>query len=330
MTQSKRGLDGFTLVELLVVIAIIGLLVGLLLPAVQSAREAARRIQCNNNIRQLALSWELHYDAQGHYPTGGWGAFFVGDADGGFGENQSGGWVYNILPFIEENAIREMGAGLPASEKRAVHARRDAMTVPIMNCPSRRPSQAFETNLTAFNSDRNQTTAQARTCYGANYGNSVSVNPDTGQVVFEEADPIPSVSCSTRNPDNCPDLSRITGISFIKSRITKRKLVDGATKTYMLGEKYVSANHYLDGLDTGDDWSMYTGQQDDIYRVAFQSPIQDRIGLIQDRRFGSAHASGLHFAFCDASIHFFSYDIDVLTHQQLGNRKDGQLVQLAP
>src|SRR3954470_11488598 len=100
----RRSTVGFTLVELLVVIAIIGILVALLLPAVQAARESARRQQCSNNLKQLALGALNHHDVHKIFPTGGWGWFWVGDADRGFKRDQPGGWVYNVLPFIEEEA----------------------------------------------------------------------------------------------------------------------------------------------------------------------------------------------------------------------------------
>ena len=104
-----RRRNGFTLVELLVVIAIIGVLVALLLPAIQAAREAARRTQCINNLKQLALGCQNHHDTHGHFPTGGWGWYWVGDPDRGFGKEQPGGWAYNLLPFFEQQAAPRPG-----------------------------------------------------------------------------------------------------------------------------------------------------------------------------------------------------------------------------
>ena len=102
---------GFTLVELLVVIAIIGILVALLLPAVQAAREAARKAQCMNNLKQMALGAQQHESAQGFFPTGGWGCSWTGDPDRGFTKKQPGGWIYNILPYIGEQVAARPGEG---------------------------------------------------------------------------------------------------------------------------------------------------------------------------------------------------------------------------
>ena len=91
-------------------IAIIGILVGLLLPAVQAARESARRIQCANyKLRQLAISFHNHEGAHKHLPSGGWGWPWLGYPEYGYGEDQPGGWMYNILPFMEEGILHDRG-----------------------------------------------------------------------------------------------------------------------------------------------------------------------------------------------------------------------------
>ncbi len=125
----------FTLVELLVVIAIIGILIALLLPAIQAAREAGRRTQCKNNLKQMGLAAQNHLSTQKFFPTSGWGWSWVGDADRGFGINQPGGWIYNILPFIEGGSVRSMGKGMSSAAKYDAQAQMQGIVLPFFNCP---------------------------------------------------------------------------------------------------------------------------------------------------------------------------------------------------
>ena len=141
--EKRSSTFGFTLVELLVVIAIIGILIALLLPAVQAAREAARRSQCRNNLKQIGLAAQNHVSAFKVFPSAGWGWTWTGDPDAGSAGNQPGGWLYSLLPFMEEQQIHDMGKGMTFSGggtggKYDVLSQMQAQGIATMNCPSRR------------------------------------------------------------------------------------------------------------------------------------------------------------------------------------------------
>jgi prepilin-type N-terminal cleavage/methylation domain-containing protein len=171
----------FTLVELLTVIAIIGVLVGLLLPAIQAAREAGRRTQCANNIKQIALACLQHEEAHRQFPTDGWGWRWLGDPDRGYGRNQTGGWLYNVLEYIEEPAIRRMGSDgqpdviTPTQMEGITNV--CELPLPWLNCPSRRNAILYPIleSVNAKFRNVNRVTASPRLDYVANYGDKYPI-----------------------------------------------------------------------------------------------------------------------------------------------------------
>jgi prepilin-type N-terminal cleavage/methylation domain-containing protein/prepilin-type processing-associated H-X9-DG protein len=141
--KSCKSVLGFTLVELLVVIAIIGILISLLLPAVQAAREAARRAQCVNNLKQLSLGCLNHESAVKTFPTGGFVAVTMGHPDAGVGIAQPGGWLFNILPYIEESTLYKLQQGKTGDPLKPAAISVAQTPLNTMYCPSRRPVQTY-------------------------------------------------------------------------------------------------------------------------------------------------------------------------------------------
>jgi prepilin-type N-terminal cleavage/methylation domain len=123
-----RRPSAFTLVELLVVIAIIGILVALLLPAVQQSREAARAAQCKNNLKQLGLGSLNHLRTYEFFPSGGWGWHWVGEPERPSGKTQPGGWTFNMLAFVEQQNLRDMGLNAPDAATRTAEIIKRAQT----------------------------------------------------------------------------------------------------------------------------------------------------------------------------------------------------------
>jgi len=329
-----RGRRAFTLVELLVVIAIIGILIALLLPAVQTAREAARRMQCANNIKELATGGMVHLDAHGHFPTGGWLWTYVGEPDfangqrRGFGLNQLGGWIFNVLPYIEQEAIREMVAGQtnPAARKTILTAM-TAKAIPTLYCPSRRtaeptpPKDYYNTNiLNAFMPPGGKV---GKTDYAACCGDPIDV---------DNSQKAPGLGADPNDPANWtpPDVAEtMNGVSYQRSLVTPADVSDGLSHTYFIGEKSLRPEAY-DGYDPnyddkGDNESCYSGYNRDFYRSTYFLPYQDRPGLYMQYGFGSIHAGGLNMAFCDGSTQQISYEIDPFVHRYLGVRHDGNV-----
>ncbi|HZU35233.1 MAG TPA: DUF1559 domain-containing protein, partial [Gemmataceae bacterium] len=209
-TKTSRR-PAFTLVELLVVIAIIGVLVSLLLPAVQQIREAANRMKCSNNLKQLALAAHNHHDTIGWLPTGGWGWNWVGDPDRGSGKKQPGGWIYNLMPFVEQDNVYRMGFGQPDAQKLAAISQRLGMPLQLFNCPTRRTGGPYPNNwgVTYINA-ADPIAFLARTDYAAN----------TGDQSQDEEFPGPASYAQGDDPNfPWPDTTYLTGVVFQRSTI---------------------------------------------------------------------------------------------------------------
>src|SRR5262245_23896057 len=127
-----------TLAELLVVLAILGGLLSLLLPAVQAARESSRKNTCQNNVKRISLALLNHQDAQQSFPFGGWGHEWVGVPGRGSGRSQPGGWIYSLLPFLEQTDLHDLGLNLEGSAADEAYSRRLITPLAVFNCPTRR------------------------------------------------------------------------------------------------------------------------------------------------------------------------------------------------
>ena len=315
---------GFTLVELLVVITIIGILIALLLPAVQSAREAARRAQCSNNLKQLSLAFLLHEQQQGFFPHCGWGNTWIGVAGRGFGKKQPGGWGYNILPFMEQEAVHQLGMDLSGQELLDAGKQRVQTPLAVHYCPSRRrvgiyPYPHGETVKPTEHYVITQGMLIAKNDYAVNFSDdSWPTWPDGQPQTLADVDDNPNF--------RWPDISDQTGISHVVSQIRVADVRDGTSNTYMLGEKYLDATGYTNGLCCGDDQTVYMGLNSDMVRKTNSPPLQDRAGHNNYTLFGSAHSGGCNFSMCDGSVRIISYAIDPDIHRWLGNRRDGKAI----
>jgi len=340
---------GMTLVELLVVIAIIGALLGLLLPAVQAARESARRSACQSNLKQMALGSLVHEQAHGFLPSGGWGWKWVGDPDRGFDKKQTGGWAFNLLPFVEQQQIRDMGRGLQDSAAKADQAViRLSTPSAVFTCPSRRPAalwpvkagQQFRvTSVPSAVSRRLESIVRGD--YAANMGSGIGPFLYQGggsESTVEDGDSATDQDWiewyyDAFSPPQAPD-----GVIFRRSMIRLRQITDGTTNTYLLGEKYIDPTAMANGSDQGDDQCLYSGHDRDVLRVGFVPPYPDTRGFdpynsyptSQDTdpkpiAFGSAHPGACGMAMVDGSVRTTDYSIAATVHQGLSSRNDGQV-----
>ena len=293
MRRLRRGYfharrSAFTLIELLVVIAVIGILMALLLPAVQSARESSRRATCQNNLKQIGLAFHLHHDAQRQFPTGGWVALtppnYIGGAPA-VGINQHAGWAFQILPYLEADVTWEGGQATNDTD-RALFA--IGTTNKIFFCPTRRDPQTVT--------------------YPDNY-----VPPLTGGDIIHA---LCDYAASNKESTGVVRQARVTKFATIK---------DGTSNTLMVGEKRLNVR-YLGSKQDDDNQGYTAGFNFDTVRKTGSPPRPDYDSKFGDGdgRFGSSHPGGLNILLADGSVRVLAYTISQRTFSLLGNAADGQ------
>jgi prepilin-type N-terminal cleavage/methylation domain-containing protein/prepilin-type processing-associated H-X9-DG protein len=315
---------GFTLIELLVVIAIIAILIGLLLPAVQKIREAAARISCANNLKQLGLAIHTYHDANNFFPPSR------------LNKDGCAAWTVLILPYIEQDNLQRQWTSLNDAYYLQSAAVRQAQ-VKLFYCPSRRaPGQ-----LSVNDNNRGDVPETVGKAVGGNiafpgalgdYACSFGDNPTNN---IEPSDDTTNGTGAMVRANYVQTSDKLHVTSW--SALTKiSSISDGLSNTLLIGEKHVPINHLGQGLiiSTGKyigDASIWNADAlENVGRSAGQyNPLalgphdNDSDTGPNIENFGSWHSGVCQFVFCDGSVHALAVSLDSRILGLLANRADG-------
>ncbi len=323
--QSQPRLDGgFTLIELLVVVAIIGSLVALLLPAVQSAREAARRTACSSNIRQIGVALQHLHEHLSRFPTG-WDGVAVGHAPPESDDELPGwGWAARILPQVEEQPTFDsinFRAPVYDPANPVVHESVRTKVVPVFMCPSDVRGPA-ETGAGLFSMGRDDGLDE--------HDHEEGEDHEHEEHGYHPVDGIELGELCQISKSNYPgnfggkkeidaDAAAGDGIFFRNSKVGFRHIADGTSKTILVGERSsrLGCTTWV-GVIKGAE-----ALRARVVGVADHSP-NDSSGHFDD--FSSGHPGGTHFVFCDSSVKFITDGIDPQVFQSLCSRAGGEVV----
>jgi len=308
---------GFTLVELLVVIAIIGVLIALLLPAVQSAREAARRTQCTNNLKQMGLALHMYQDQVKVLPMGAY-------------DEQGAGWTCYILPYVEQ---QNLYSTLQFIESEAGQWAHPTDVIPESVRATRPNMRATETVIPGYR------------CPSAGVAQHVKyISSDNWHTLGRVPGSYLGSASGLETNQNQRQMRKVDGMIFTNSGIRIGDATDGLSNTMLVGETLPddtpsevrephqgsNADHWYigsDDIDIGDDFSEFlgsTGVRMNIYldKLRTGEVPADGTGPMQ-LSYGSAHPGGCHILLGDGSARFVSESVDKVTWSNLGNREDG-------
>jgi len=330
-SRRTRQKHGFTLVELLVVIAIIGMLMSLLLPAINAARESGRRAVCQNSLKQLGLACHAYHDTHDAFPKGG--NILPPSPDSARWSGDKGNWITSLLPYIEQNNLyqRLPNMGVPNVDSIPKGALFAGAPNPFRQRPPsylRCPSDDYDSDASVSNYLSSAGPQRANSPCGVfpfdQYSNGNNFNPPLG---YAQSTPDAGIR----------DNSGLRGV-FARNPMPLIKIpmvTDGLSNTLLLGEglpgerlHWVSLSHW-GRMDSSNNMSSTV--------IPINYPSGNRVPCAQDPLhswenwavafgFKSRHSGGANFVFGDGSVHFLSQNIDHKTYQLLGCRNDGQVL----